>query len=275
MGNDKTTQSSNQTATATPEEQEYNKMLLARQKMLEPYLQEASQAGLEQTTNLITGQGLTGAYGNLMEGMSEEAISRTIKNAIGDVAPGFQASGVYDSGMRAEAETELSADMRAEAEQYNQNLLFQLLSLGLTGSANAVATNQSAANQLSTNLAGLRTISGSTTTKAMNPFLKSFQQSYGEGMGTGAAAGTFAVMCWVAKEIYGSWEHPKTHNFRYFLLNISPVWFRELYRKHGEEFAKFISNKPIIKLMLRPFFEIGSIIGKIESIKNENRLGII
>lgn len=72
------------------------------------------------------------------------------------------------------------------------------------------------------------------------------------GGGTAAAAGG----CWVAKEIFGSWEHPKTIQARYYINNIAPEWFKKFYLKNGERIAKFISNKSIFKLILRPLFEI-------------------
>ena len=64
----------------------------------------------------------------------------------------------------------------------------------------------------------------------------------------GAAAGGAA--CWVAREVYGI-ESSKWMQFREWMLNDSPSWFRKLYIKYGERFAKFISNKPRIKSIIR------------------------
>jgi len=64
----------------------------------------------------------------------------------------------------------------------------------------------------------------------------------------GAAAGGAA--CWVAREVYGI-ESSKWMQFREWMLNDSPSWFRKLYLKYGERFAKFISNKPRIKSIIR------------------------
>ena len=68
-----------------------------------------------------------------------------------------------------------------------------------------------------------------------------------EAVGTVAAA---AMMCWVAREVYGI-ESGKWMQFREWMLNDSPSWFRKLYLKYGERFAKFISNKPRIKSIIR------------------------
>jgi len=85
------------------------------------------------------------------------------------------------------------------------------------------------------------------------------------GAAGGAASGGFseggAFGCWVAKEIFGSWEHPKTIAARHFIQNSAPKWFKNFYMKYGERIAKFISNKPIIKLILRPLFETFALIG--------------
>ena len=70
------------------------------------------------------------------------------------------------------------------------------------------------------------------------------------------------AMCWVASEIFGGWNHPKTVDARYFVNNIAPKWFRSFYLKHGERISKYIHDKPILKMALRPMFEIFAYIGK-------------
>lgn len=63
--------------------------------------------------------------------------------------------------------------------------------------------------------------------------------------GIGAAAG-----CWVAREVFGN-ENPMWLLFRQWLFENSPDWFFNLYIKHGEKFAQFISDKPLIKWAIR------------------------
>jgi hypothetical protein len=63
----------------------------------------------------------------------------------------------------------------------------------------------------------------------------------------GAAIGAF---CWVAREVYGV-DNPKWLQFREWMLEDSPSWFLKLYIKYGERFAKFISNKPLLKTIIR------------------------
>ncbi len=73
-------------------------------------------------------------------------------------------------------------------------------------------------------------------------------RSSGFMQGLGTVAG--AALCWVAREVYGI-ENPKWIQFRNWMLNDSPSWFRNLYIKYGERFAKFISNKPALKNIIR------------------------
>tara|TARA_R100000315_G_C5231804_1_gene142838 strand:+ start:862 stop:2211 length:1350 start_codon:yes stop_codon:yes gene_type:complete len=69
-------------------------------------------------------------------------------------------------------------------------------------------------------------------------------------IGAAAAMPTPVTLCWVAREVYGI-ENPKWLQFRYWMLNDAPSWFRSLYIKYGERIAKFISNKPRIKSIIR------------------------
>lgn len=56
--------------------------------------------------------------------------------------------------------------------------------------------------------------------------------------------------CWVAREVYGE-DNPKWLLFRNWMLCDAPSWFRNIYIKYGERFAKFISNKPLLKNIIR------------------------
>ena len=61
-------------------------------------------------------------------------------------------------------------------------------------------------------------------------------------------------LCWVAREVYGA-ENPRWLQFRQWMLRESPTWFFNLYVKYGERFAKFISNKPFIKNVIRKWMD--------------------
>jgi hypothetical protein len=71
----------------------------------------------------------------------------------------------------------------------------------------------------------------------------------------GAALGSqLGKACWVAREVYGV-ENPKWLQFREWMLNDAPAWFRNLYIKFGERFAGFISNKPGLKSIIRKWMD--------------------
>jgi hypothetical protein len=74
--------------------------------------------------------------------------------------------------------------------------------------------------------------------------------------GVGQGVGTLIGKCWVAAEIFGGWYHPKTCACRHYINALAPKWFTRFYGKYGEQFAKFISDKPFIKLILKPLFEL-------------------
>jgi hypothetical protein len=76
--------------------------------------------------------------------------------------------------------------------------------------------------------------------------------------GAGAAAsggGTlFGGFCWVAREVYGP-TNPAWMQFREWMFTESPQWFFELYRKYGERFASWISDKPRLKGIIRKWMD--------------------
>jgi hypothetical protein len=82
--------------------------------------------------------------------------------------------------------------------------------------------------------------------------------------GLGSAAGQMLPMllmssmggCWVAAEVFGGWHHPQTVLARVYVNFLAPSWFKNFYMAYGERIAKFIHNKPILKKILRPLFEM-------------------
>jgi len=58
------------------------------------------------------------------------------------------------------------------------------------------------------------------------------------------------VFCWVAREVYGA-DDPRWLLFRAWMLTDAPVWLRDLYAAHGEHFAAWIHDKPLVKAALK------------------------
>lgn len=78
-----------------------------------------------------------------------------------------------------------------------------------------------------------------------------FNQGASGMMGTAMAGG---MMCWVAREVYGA-DNPNWVLFRYWMMNMAPVWFKALYLRFGQRMAKWISNKPRIKKLIRRWMD--------------------
>jgi tetratricopeptide (TPR) repeat protein len=98
----------------------------------------------------------------------------------------------------------------------------------------------------------------------MNPF----QQGGGmggmggmnSGMGLGGGMGGMGGMgmggmCWVAREVYGP-ENPKWLEFRHWMLTAGPDWLVHIYGMHGEAFADWIHDKPMVKSVIRSLMDM-------------------
>jgi len=73
----------------------------------------------------------------------------------------------------------------------------------------------------------------------------------------GAVIGTipkFLGFCWVAREVYGE-HNPAWLSFREWMFREAPDWFFNLYKKHGEWFAEFISDKPVLKRIIKKWMD--------------------
>jgi hypothetical protein len=84
---------------------------------------------------------------------------------------------------------------------------------------------------------------------------------FGSGMqllGSGSTAlgsiGAAAMMCWVAREVYGA-DNPDWKRFRKWLYERAPWWFFRLYARHGEAFAAWLSGKKRIKALIRRWMD--------------------
>jgi len=287
------TSTSTTTPQATAQETELNALLLNQLKQISGPQIGAQNAAFNIINQILSGQQLTGALAPLTQGIDPE---QEVEQALSQVAESAQFSGILSSGTAADLATRTAADIQTEAQRFNIGTLGNLFGTALTGIPSASQPSTAATGFLSSALAGLRPItnvssgSSTTTVKGPNPFVTSFQQSLGSTLGgrvgkfnpfggggggfgglisSGAGAGGAPIPpiggagfgCWIAAELFGGWYKPKTCSARNFVNNIAPQWFKELYMKYGEKFAKFISNKPIMKFILKPLFEIFAWIG--------------
>ena len=66
----------------------------------------------------------------------------------------------------------------------------------------------------------------------------------------GSIAGGYVAKCWVAREVYGK-DNPEWVVFRNWLESEAPEWLDTLYTEEGECFANFISDKPLLKSIVK------------------------
>lgn len=71
----------------------------------------------------------------------------------------------------------------------------------------------------------------------------------------GTIGGAAIAACWVAREVYGK-DSAEWLVFRHWLFTEAPQWFRDLYLEEGERFAKFISDKPLLKFIVKKAMDI-------------------
>ena len=183
----------------TAEETELNKLLLERQRAAQPGTIEAQTQGLSLINQLLTGQQLPGFLESLPGGISPEAIGGQATRLSARNLAGFQNLGIADSGVAfRETAKDIAENVLFPAEQFNIQNLSQLLNLAVGGQAQVQQPILGGAGILGQQLAGLRpvtqtgTATGTTAVTQMNPFLKSFQTSLGQTLGSPSfAAGPF------------------------------------------------------------------------------------
>jgi len=78
----------------------------------------------------------------------------------------------------------------------------------------------------------------------------------GTVLGAGVEHGFGKIFgCWVAREVYGKGD-ARWFVFRTWLRYDAPKWFEKLYMKHGESYAQFISNKPVLKWATKKLMDL-------------------
>lgn len=195
MGKEKQTQttSSNQQQTYTPtaEETEFNKLQLAQAKEFDPIQRQLNAQGGFLINQLLTGQSLPGYLNSLPTGINPGVTQSIVDQSLKDVNTQLAASGAgtfLESGASQSIGARTAADVRNNAEQFNLQNLQQLLNIAVGGQASVQQPSLTTSAQLSSRLTGLRSISGTgvntQTTIGMNPFMKSFQTSLGQTLGS-------------------------------------------------------------------------------------------
>ncbi len=196
--------------------QQFGSQMLGQAEAMSAQRQQ-QQLQQQQLGANIFGQGLQSQDQRLQAAFN---MNRNISGDLGSVILGRPSSSMAQSNATLGQGANLAA---------NQDLLFQDnkgLELGMFQSQQETAVNSANAQAAAAQSSGAMSAIGSLA---------------GAGLG---------MICWVAREVYG--EHdPKWKQFRAWVLEDAPTWFVNLYVKYGERFAAFISNKPILKSIIR------------------------
>jgi hypothetical protein len=181
MSGEKTTTQSSQTATATPEERALMQQQINMNNFMQPYAQQ-NYADLSKNIQAILEGNQPMAKG--IGGVSEEDTNNMANAAVRGVLPQFQSAGILDSGIAFQGATRAAADIRNQNAQFNTSAAQNLFNLASGGQSNLQGQFQANTNNLTNQLAGLRTTTASGSTIGMNPFLKSFEESAGQTLGS-------------------------------------------------------------------------------------------
>jgi hypothetical protein len=220
MGSEKqtteTSQQGQQTQQYTPSANELRaqELALERQEGIQGATMDIDQEMAGVIKGLLSGgQGnLSDVYKKLFTGIDENMTQQLTSEALADISPQFQKSGILDSGVAASIAGRTAGDIRRNVAENNLTRVFNLLQTGLGfGGQQQQASSQSLAG-----LAGLVKGTGTTTgnfsqsgmstVTSMNPFLKSFQTSLGTALGTGVAGGAGGFMTGGIKGFGSGWN---------------------------------------------------------------------
>lgn len=260
MGSGSGSQTSTTTVKPTAEETAWNKIQLGQLQAMDPLQRQLNQAAGSNVLNLLQGKDLPGYLKSLPYGISEEMTADIANRSIKDIQPFFSQAGLLDSGVNAAVSSRTAGDVRRASAEFNINNLMQLLNIGVGGQAQVQAPLLQTGSNLSQSLAGLRSTTTSGSYSYQQPFAQTFGQ-IGQGFNNMASGFRTAFPCWVAAELFGGWNKIKTHLARYYMLYMAPKWLLKGYERHGEAIAAYISNKPLLKALLRPFFEVFAFLG--------------
>ena len=235
---------------ASPEERELNRLQLEREKYLDPQIRDVQSSGLNLTGQLLRGESNLPGWLKEGIGIGEGQQKEIVASALRDIYPQFQQSGLLDSGVAASAAARTAGDLRRGLAEFNIGAKQNLLNLALSGQASVQQPILGFSSQISNRLAGLRTTTGNNTFGQ-----QTFGPTWGQQFGTSSASALGGWMCWVAAELFGGWDKLGTHLTRNYMMLKAPLWLAKLYLKYGQRFAKFISDKPMLKKIITPLFE--------------------
>ena len=249
--------------TALDLQREFAPQFVEIERQLNPELAEAQRTLTDFLRNTDEEE-----FQNLLPGLIEQTRSAQSIRGIGDISP----LGAIDESIQVQQLKESLKNRRLNIALSTAGripITGTPTVIGQTGGPGQLVQNidpssifgaQSSINAFNQGIFGTQAnIFGTQQTAATAARQQNFEL-LGPAIGAGGAIGA-ALICWVAAELFGGWNHPKTNSARFFVLNHAPKWFREFYIKHGEKFAEYIKDKPMIKALIRPLFEVFAYLG--------------
>jgi hypothetical protein len=192
---------------ATPEEERMNELMMRQREELTPGETDLAKQSMDIIKGVLAGgKGLPEAFSSIFTGITSEMAGEFAQEAIKDLAPQFQSSGMLDSGAAASIAGRTAGDIRRASYESNLDRRSNLLNLGLGFGGQQQQIGQQSQTTIGNMLAGLRNtqshIQGNQNIVGMNPYVKSFQTSFGSSFGSslgnsagsGVSAGAGAAM---------------------------------------------------------------------------------
>jgi hypothetical protein len=144
---------SSQTSQATMSSQEQQLLDTG----LSSYNANANSSGMSLINSILAGDtSQSGAWGNMLGGISESMITDMSQKAISDLLPSFQSSGILDSGVAASISARTAGDIRRSSAEFNITNKQNLLNLALSGQSSLQNSLTNQYSVLAQQLAGLR-----------------------------------------------------------------------------------------------------------------------
>lgn len=193
MGSERqsTESSTSTTPQRTSEQVQLDQLDLALRQQMQSGLMGTQQAGLDLIQRGLQGRNLPGQFGGLLAGITPEITSEIAQKSVQDLLPGFQSSGILDSGVAASVAGRTAGDIRRTVAESNLDRQAQLLNLLLGGQAQVQSPILGQAQALGGRLSAAMpttTYGTSQSTLNTNPFLtigSSLAQGFGQGFGSG------------------------------------------------------------------------------------------
>jgi hypothetical protein len=222
---------------------------------MERYAQQSARAASTARGLTFSNQGLAQEVLNSYT-LSQNRYQQSLANAQNTYGLGVSqfagAMGTYGNQLLGQSQAYTPANLYGTAYNMSQGLGAQIFQPESQYNAGLITANRKEAMDAQ--------IANAQSANALTSGLMSMGGAVLGGMATGGT-GFFLkppnppTTCWVAREVYGT-KDIKWEIFRDWLLNESPKWLCKLYIKHGEKFAKYISNKPILKSIIKSMMNL-------------------